>query len=135
MINHITLFVRDVQRSGVFYTKALAPLGYKKVADKSNRAVAPSIGYGTEDKNGMRDFWIKEKNNMGDVRSFSCFAFTALSKDAVAAFHQSALAAGGRDNGAPGYRTKYHPGYYAAYVLDPDGNNIEAVFDDPTPTV
>ncbi len=64
------------------------------------------------------------------MKSFSCIAFNATSTQMVDAFYKAALEAGGKDNGAPGYRTQYHPGYYAAFVLDPDGYNIEAVFDD-----
>ena len=63
--------------------------------------------------------------------SFSCLAFTANSEEAVEAFHKAGLSAGGTDNGAPGLRDNYHPNYYAAFVHDPDGYNIEAVFDKP----
>jgi catechol 2,3-dioxygenase-like lactoylglutathione lyase family enzyme len=126
MINHVTLRVSDLQESKEFYSRALAPLGYKMILSDDDGA-----GFAIEDVEGKRDFWIKT----GDVpkhSSFSCLAFTAQSKEAVNNFHATALEAGAKDNGAPGYRKHYYPGYYAAYVIDPNGYNIEAVFDDFT---
>lgn len=125
MIHHITLFVSDLQKSKEFYSRVLKPLGYKLFKESSS-----SVGYGVEDVEGNRDFWIKAGNNAEQPHSFSCLAFTASDKNAVENFYKTALEAGGEDNGAPGYRPQYHPGYYAAYILDPDGYNIEAVFDD-----
>ena len=124
MLNHISLYVRDLEKSKSFYSYALAPLGYKLAKEKSH-----SAGFGTEDTDGKRDFWIKA-GPVQPTPSFACLAFTAKDKEAVDAFHRAALKAGGTDNGAPGYRKQYYPGYYAAYVFDPDGFNIEAVFDD-----
>lgn len=125
MINHITLLVSDLEKSKEFYSRALAPLGYKLFKEESDRA-----GYGVEDVESKRDFWIV----LGDVNqqphSFSCLAFTAPSKQSVDDFYKAALAAGGKKNGAPRYRPQYNPGYYAAFVLDHDRHNIEAVFDE-----
>ena len=134
MINHITLLVTDFSKSKKFFAQALRPLGYSLLADDSDRFSQPAAGFGTTDTEGSRDFWIREDAPQGDAPSFSCLAFTASSKSQVDEFHQAALSAGGRNNGAPGYREKYHPGYYAAFVIDPDGRNIEAVYDDPSQT-
>ena len=127
MINHITLRVSSLKESKEFYSLALKSLGYALL--KEDRALA-AAGYGTENKEGKRDFWIKEDLSSQPCGSFSCLAFTASSKQMVDDFYKNALAAGGKDNGAPGYRPQYHPGYYAAFVFDPDGHNIEAIFDD-----
>lgn len=133
MLNHITLRVSNFEKSREFFATALAPLGYKLLVEKQT-----SAGFGQQDA-GNLDFWIKagdaasmSKTKEQNARSFFCLAFTASSKQQVQEFYNAALAAGARDNGVPGYRTKYHPGYYAAFVLDPvDGYNIETVFDDP----
>jgi catechol 2,3-dioxygenase-like lactoylglutathione lyase family enzyme len=127
MINHITLRVSDLKKSKAFYSITLKPLGYKLLKEKEL-----SAGFGIKDIDGKRDFWIKQSAVNGN--SFSCLAFTASSKQMVQAFYRAGLNAGGKDKGKPGYREKYHLGYYAAYVLDPDGYNIEAVFDDPNPS-
>lgn len=126
MLNHITLRISDLEKSKKFFSQALAPLRYKLCIEKEK-----SAGFGQTDVEGQRDFWIKV-GAVADIKSFSCLAFTALHKDEVDDFYQAALAAGGRDNGAPGYRPQYHPGYYAAFVLDLDGHNIEAVWEDIT---
>jgi len=119
LLDHIAFGVRDYEASKTFYAKALAPLGIALVAeiDADNRAA----GFG---RDGNDDFWIDEGRPLGRVH----VAFAALSTDEVDAFHAAALEAGGRDNGAPGLRPEYHEKYYAAYILDPNGNNIEAVF-------
>lgn len=127
MINHITLRVGDLQENKKFFSATLGQLGYKLLREKEK-----TIGYGVEDVNGKRDFWIGTKGEGPLGRSFCCLAFTAHSKQMVDAFYKAALEVGGKDNGAPGYRKRYSPGYYAAYVLSPDGYNIEAVFDDPS---
>ncbi len=124
MINHVSLVVSDLEKSKKFFQAALAPLGYKLLAEHPK-----SAGFGQADKEGSRDFWIKE-GTVGESKSFSCLAFTAQSKEEVDIFYKEAIKAGARDNGTPGYRPKYHVGYYAAYVIDPNGYNIEAVFDD-----
>jgi len=124
MLNHITLRVSDLEKSKAFFLAALTPLGYKIFVNTEM-----SAGFGTTNIEGNRDFWIKQ-SVIGNIQSFSCLAFTATSKDEVDEFYNAALKAGGIDNGAPGYRPEYHPGYYAAFVLDPDGYNIEVVWDD-----
>lgn len=124
MLNHITLRVSNLEKSKQFFLAVLAPLGYKLFVEKPT-----SAGFGQADREGNRDFWIKQFE-LGDIKSFSCLAFTATSKEMVEEFYKAALATGAKDNGAPGYRPQYHPGYYAAFVTDPDGYNIEAVWDD-----
>ncbi len=114
--DHIALPVRDLARSLAFYEAALAPLGIARVA----RGDDGSAGFG---RDGDDAFWVAPGNGSGTLH----LAFTAEGHDAVDAFHAAALAAGGRDNGGPGLRTRYHADYYGAYVLDPDGNNVEAV--------
>ena len=126
MIDHIHRPVRDYAQSKKFYEQVLAPLGYKLLVDRPEQKKA---GFGTEDKNGKRDFWIIE--NPGEVQGGNhCIAFKATNKEMVDAFHIAGLAAGGKDNGKPGYRAEYSPGYYAAFISDPDGYNVEAIFDD-----
>ena len=127
MLNHITLRVSNLPRSKAFYVAALAPLGYQMYWDTEDAG-----GFGAEDRDGMREFWIKEGGIAKEEHSFSCLAFDAPNKDAVDKFYAAALAAGGKDNGAPGGRPEDHPNYYAAFVIDPDGYNIEAVFDKPS---
>ena len=114
MLDHVTLNVADYARSKAFYERALAPLGFGVVTEDGE-----ACGFGVLHGD---DFWIAS----GPVSGPAHVAFAGVDNDAVATFHTAALAAGGRDNGAPGERD-YHPGYYAAYVLDPDGNNVEAV--------
>ena len=126
VIDHVGVGVRDFEASLDFYEKALAPLGFERVAfiDADNRAA----GFGVH---GRDDFWIHEGRPAGRAH----LAFDAESHEAVDAFHAAALAAGARDNGAPGIRPQYSDSYYAAYVLDPNGNNIEAVFHGDAPSV
>ncbi|MBI4020516.1 MAG: VOC family protein [Candidatus Aenigmarchaeota archaeon] len=130
MINHVTLLVGNFERSKEFYSRALRPLGYRLLEQDRKLLIAV---FGIEDVEGKRDFCIKAGGVKQKTNSLSCLAFTASGKRMVNDFYRAAIKAGGKDNGAPGYRKKYHPGYYAAFVLDPDGNNIEAVFDDPDP--
>jgi catechol 2,3-dioxygenase-like lactoylglutathione lyase family enzyme len=115
MIDHVTLRVSDFPRSKRFYEAALAPLGYKLLFEFGGEAA----GFGVQ----RPDFWIGASPAPG--ASHVCFA--ATSRAQVDAFHKAALAAGGRDNGAPGLRPHYHPSYYGAFVVDGDGNNVEAV--------
>lgn len=124
MINHVTLWVNDIEESKKFYLAALAPLGYKLLKDSEPKW----IGFGQKDVEGGRDFWLKEGAVSG--KAISCFAFTADNKQQVDQFYEAAMEAGGRDNGKPGYRPEYYAGYYAAFVLDPNGYNIEAIWDD-----
>lgn len=113
----------DYSRSKAFYTAALAPLGYAlivEVQQDDNDALACGFGTG-----GKPNFWIGSE---GGIDKPLHVAFTANDRAAVNSFYEAALAAGGADNGAPGIRAHYHPGYYAAFVRDPDGHNIEAVY-------
>jgi catechol 2,3-dioxygenase-like lactoylglutathione lyase family enzyme len=119
MIAHTSLAVSDYSRSKNFYLKALAPHGYR-----NNMEYGEAAGF-NDGKN--TDFWITRNETVVPTH----VAFETNSRQRVAAFHEAALAAGGKDNGAPGYRD-YSPGYYAAFVYDPDGNNIEAVWYDPS---
>src|SRR5262245_14513480 len=120
MIDHVTANVTDFDRSKTFYAQALAPLGY------SVRMEFPgAAGFGAGE--GIPDFWI----GSDPARGAAHVAFTAPDRAAVDAFHEAALSAGGQDNGVPGLRPHYHETYYAAYVHDPDGNNIEAVCHKP----
>ncbi|MCI1650133.1 VOC family protein [Bifidobacterium tibiigranuli] len=145
MIDHMTLHVRDVERSIAFYTVALAPLDYVVKAHHE-----PTLGFGVDDGTPHSDFYVSPldegaadsvTNNAanGTVEhphgqslqqpyAPTHISFLAPDRAAVQAFYDAALAVGGHDNGAPGPRP-YHAGYYAAFVLDPDGNNIEAVVD------
>lgn len=124
IINHIELAVADVEAARRFYEAALEPLGLSLVihigAGRNARGTA-RYGFG---RNGYPSLWIHEEAGAGLPVHV---AFTAPDRTSVGAFHAAALAHGGRDNGPPGIRERYHPAYYAAYVFDPDGNNIEAV--------
>jgi len=122
MIDHVGFPVSDYDKSKTFYERALAPLGYGVVMEVgTNEMGAPAARFGI---GGNPDVWIGGEGNVGNPVHV---AIVARDRAAVDAFHQAALAAGGRDNGAPGLRPHYHPSYYAAFVLDPDGHNIEAV--------
>ncbi|MBT1175332.1 VOC family protein [Bifidobacterium sp. LC6] len=122
MLDHITLHVQDIERSITFYEKALAPLGYIAKAHHE-----PTIGFGVDDGTPHSDFYVSPMDDT-TTSPVTHIAFLAPDPEAVQTFYRAALAAGGQDNGAPGPRP-YHPGYYSAFVLDPDGNNIEAVVD------
>lgn len=115
LIDHVHLRVQDLSRSKAFYRAVLASLGRSPTGPESD-------GHFSSD-----ELWIDQAE--GPVSRVH-LAFQARSPEVVRAFHAAALAAGGTDHGAPGERA-YHPGYYAAFVLDPDGNNIEAVFHGP----
>jgi catechol 2,3-dioxygenase-like lactoylglutathione lyase family enzyme len=116
MIDHLGLQVASYARSKAFYTAALAPLGYGLVEEHSD--------HGAFGPPGAPLFWVRQSTTPHrDVH----VAFQAADRAAVAAFHAAALAAGATDNGPPGLRAVYHPHYFGAFVLDPDGNNVEAV--------
>jgi catechol 2,3-dioxygenase-like lactoylglutathione lyase family enzyme len=124
VIDHIGFPVSDYARSKAFYTKALAPLGYSLVMEVGadvTESHAPAAGFGA---GGKPDFWI---GGEGGLEKTMHVAIVAKDRAGVDAFHRAALAAGGKDNGAPGLRPHYHANYYGAFVLDPDGHNIEAV--------
>ena len=116
IIDHISLNVSDAKASRVFYESALAPLGYRVLMGFEGV-------YGLGAQAGP-DLWLVPAESPTPVH----LALTAESTQQVDDFHRAALAAGGADNGAPGERPHYHPGYYGAFVLDPDGHNLEAVF-------
>jgi catechol 2,3-dioxygenase-like lactoylglutathione lyase family enzyme len=122
MIDHITLAVRDYEKGKAFFAKALAPLGYEVAMEFG--------GFGGLGVAGKPDFWIAGEDAEHKVVPMHV-AFRARSRAAVDAFHAAALAAGGRDNGRPGIRADYHPSYYAAFALDADGHNVEAVCHEP----
>jgi catechol 2,3-dioxygenase-like lactoylglutathione lyase family enzyme len=117
MLDHVTIGVSELNHAREFYDRALRPLGIRRLyADGETFS-----GYGADKK---AFFWIGAR---AAVTTGAHVAFTAPDRAAVDAFHAAALAAGGRDNGAPGLRPHYHHHYYGAFVLDPDGHNIEAV--------
>jgi catechol 2,3-dioxygenase-like lactoylglutathione lyase family enzyme len=116
MIDHLSVRVSDYERSKEFFTRALAPLGYRLLFEHP----ISGAGFGRDFKPA---FWIKQ----GPPSPVLHVAFGAGDRTAVAAFHQAAVEAGGRDNGGPGLRPEYHPDYFGAFVLDPDGHNVEAV--------
>lgn len=118
MIEHVSVPVRDVRKSKKFYTKAIKSLGYRPYRDYAPDAVGYLEGESTS-------FWIVKK---GKRLTPIHVALRGKSKRAVQAFHKAALAAGGKDNGGPGFRKDYGPDYYAAFVFDLDGNNIEACY-------
>jgi len=115
------LKVRSFDKSRQFYAKALEPLGYSAQYEDPKAKVA---GFGTK---GAIDLWIRE----GEPRPRVHLAFRSADRTAVNRFHAAAMNAGGTDNGAPGVRADYSPTYYAAFVLDPDGNNLEVVCHEP----
>jgi len=127
MFDHVGFAVSNVARSRAFYAAALAPLGFVAVMDitKEQTGGYEGTGFGPP---GHPQFWIGNGEVPGGRTHV---AFTAANRAAVDAFYQAAIAAGGRDNGAPGLRPHYHANYYGAFVLDPDGNNVEAVCHTP----
>lgn len=114
MLDHVTLRVSDLEASKRFYTTVLAPLGHVLTyeADEWGWAFYGDFSIAADGRPVSRDVHV---------------AFAAASRSDVDAFHRAGVEAGYRDNGAPGERPQYHPGYYGAFLLDPDGNNIEAV--------
>jgi catechol 2,3-dioxygenase-like lactoylglutathione lyase family enzyme len=122
MIDHIGFPVTDYARAKAFYMQALAPLGYALIVEvQQNEHDALAAGFGVD---GRPDFWI---GGEGGLEKPLHVAIVARDRAAVDAFYKAALTAGAKDNGAPGIRAHYHPNYYGAFVLDPDGHNIEAV--------
>ncbi len=124
MIDHVGFAVADLARSRQFYEQALAPLGITlimSVTPEQTESGGTAHGFGSD---GKPYFWIGDNERPGEGTHV---AFEAKTRANVDAFYRAALAAGGTDNGAPGIRPQYHPNYYAAFVLDPDGINVEAV--------
>lgn len=128
MLDHITFGVSDAARSRAFYDRALAPLGITRLVDvpKTGPDDVHLVGYGDD----RPRLWLVEDR---PVSGLLHIALCATTRTQVAAFHAAALQAGGRDNGGPGLRPHYHAEYYAAFVRDPDGHNIEAVCHRPRP--
>ena len=129
MIDHVGLLVSGYERSREFYRKVLATLGGELVMEVTAEQTGDGshAGFGV---GGRPTFWIGSSQHTLATGSVHV-AFTAPDRRAVMAFHRVALEAGGADNGAPGLRPHYHPHYYGAFVLDPDGHNIEAVCHSP----
>jgi catechol 2,3-dioxygenase-like lactoylglutathione lyase family enzyme len=129
ILDHISLAVSDYARSKAFYVKALAPLGIELIMEFGEAG-----GFG---RGGKPELWIGvgpasfQKAEQVAIITPQHVALKASSRAQVDAFHAAALAAGGKDFGAPGIRAVYHPNYYGAFVLDPDGHNIEAVIHTP----
>lgn len=118
LVDHIQLVVRDLAASRRFYEAVLKPLEIPIGGEGEGYFWADELFVSSPDSDAAQ----------GELTGRHHLAFQAASREAVDAFHQAALAAGGKDNGPPGERPQYHPGYYGAFALDPDGNNIEAVY-------
>lgn len=124
MLDHIGIAVSSIERSRAFYDRALKPIGISllwEIGPDRTESGGTALGYGS---GGKPYFWIGDNEQVGEGTHV---AFAARTRAEVDAFYEAALAAGGRDNGAPGLRPHYHPDYYGAFVLDPDGINVEAV--------
>ena len=124
MLDHVGFAVADAERSKRFYEAALAPLGISLIMTATpdqTESGGTAHGFGSD---GKPYFWVGDNERVGEGTHV---AFSTDSRARVDAFYQAALAAGGKDNGAPGIRAIYHPNYYGAFVHDPDGHNIEAV--------
>jgi catechol 2,3-dioxygenase-like lactoylglutathione lyase family enzyme len=128
MIDHLSLGVRDLARGRAFFDAILAPLGYRRGYDHDDVS-----GYGFPETHPLGEqtlpFWIGAEPEGAALNGHVCFR--APDRAAVDAFHRAALAAGARDNGAPGLRSQYHASYYAAFVVDPNGHRLEAVCHQP----
>ncbi len=121
MFDHIEFDVRDFEACQRFYRSALAPLGWVRLFENPTSSAA---GYGPQ--GGPVRFLISRTTSAGSLHKLHV-AFEAPTHSAVMAFYQGGIDGGGTDNGLPGIRTSYAPNYFAAFLLDPDGNNIEAV--------
>ncbi|MBF0678392.1 MAG: VOC family protein [Devosia sp.] len=122
MLDHVGILVADWAKSKAFYDAAFAALGYRLLAEipVEHTGGVNVGGYGRD----KPDFWLTESTDTGPGRHY---AFVAANHAEVDAFYAAAMANGGRDNGGPGPRPHYHAHYYGAFVIDPDGNNVEAV--------
>ncbi|GES48682.1 catechol 2,3-dioxygenase-like lactoylglutathione lyase family enzyme [Rhizobium sp. ERR 922] len=117
MLDHVTIGVRDIERSKIFYDTLLRSIGIERLYAEGERFA----GYGIGQK---AFFWIGQRDAL---QTGTHIAFAARNRELVDDFHRVGIIAGGTDNGAPGLRPHYHPNYYGAFILDPDGHNIEAV--------
>jgi catechol 2,3-dioxygenase-like lactoylglutathione lyase family enzyme len=128
LLDHVSIAVSDLARSRPFYDATMTALGAEKVYDR-----ADALGYGVRCRPGAADHTYlavySSDGSFGPSRRHWCFK--ASTRAMVDEFHRSGLAAGGRDDGPPGLRPHYHPSYYAAFLLDPDGNRVEAVCHHP----
>lgn len=122
VIDHVTLGVSNLETARDFYDRVMPALGFQRLYHKP-----PFTAYG---RDGADDFGLQADID-GNSRSGTHVAFRAPDRESVNRFHAEAVGAGARDNGAPGLRPQYHASYYAAFVLDPDGNRIEAVCHEP----
>ncbi|MFZ0088054.1 MAG: VOC family protein [Solirubrobacteraceae bacterium] len=120
VVDHLTIGVEDLERSRIFFRRALEPLGLSERGPWKEGVRESTFGVA-----GADDFAISAEYPGGAAVHI---AFAAESRGQVDAFYAAALAAGGRDNGEPGLRPEYSEGYYGAFVIDPDGNNVEAVY-------
>jgi catechol 2,3-dioxygenase-like lactoylglutathione lyase family enzyme len=119
MIDHVSIPVRDLAASAAFYDRLLAPLGYRRIAERPT-----TIGFGKK----YPEFWLNLRASMpADSNPGTHVALRAASQEAVRAFHAAGLDNGGTDDGAPGPRQAAVTGYFGAFIRDPDGNRIEAV--------
>lgn len=125
VLDHVSLGVGNLERSRLFYEQALRPLGFRLLYESSAEGI---VGFGTE-KND--DFGIYQSDAEYPPTTSVHVAFMAKNREAVDAFYRAAISAGGRSRIPPGVRPEYHPNYYAAFIFDPDGNNIEAVCHSP----
>lgn len=126
MLHHLSLAVRDIDRAAAFYDAILAPLGYTRVwSDIRPGEADQAVGYGPP--GGGDKLALKQRDDSRAPGDGYHLAFAAPDRAAVDEFHAAALANGGHSNGAPGLRPDYGPNYYAAFVVDPDGNRLEAV--------
>lgn len=124
MIDHVGFAVADAERSKRFYEQALAPIGISlimSVTPEQTESGGTAHGFGSDNK---PYFWVGDNEQVGEGTHV---AFEVATRAEVDSFYRAALAAGGNDNGAPGIRPHYHPNYYAAFIHDPDGINVEAV--------
>ena len=130
MLDHIGLVVKDIKKAKAFYKKALAPLGLELIFEVTPRQSGNGTAHAGFGEAAKPYFWIGTAAKRRPA-SRAHISFTAPDRAAVDAFHKAALKAGGKDNGKPGLRPHYHPNYYGAFVIDLDGNNIEAVCHKP----
>jgi len=127
MLHHVSFGVKDIERSGAFYDAVLAPLGYVRVwADLAPESRGKAIAYGKPGESDKLALKHRPEAHVAPGPGFN-LALAAPTRNAVDRFYATAIARGGRDNGAPGLRPHYGPDYYAAFVIDPDGYRIEAV--------
>ena len=125
LLDHFSISVRDLQRSARFYDSVMSALGVEKVYQRKD-----AIGYGERNRVGDdgHSYFSVYQSDTANVDRRRHWCFRAQSAGQVRAFHAAGLEAGGRDAGAPGLRPDYHPAYYAAFLEDPEGNRVEAVF-------